>query len=73
MKHHFIFRLFNKIFLAFTFAILFAANVAAQNTRTFSGTVTTQQFELIPDVSIEIETSDGKITARTDAERIYVG
>lgn len=47
---------------------MFAVNVLAQNTRTFSGTVVTQQFELIPNVSIEIETSSGKINATTDAD-----
>ncbi|MBA3784301.1 MAG: TonB-dependent receptor plug domain-containing protein, partial [Acidobacteria bacterium] len=49
-------------------SLLFAVNVLAQNTRTFSGTVVTQQFELIPNVSIEIETSSGKINATTDAD-----
>ncbi len=49
-------------------SLLFGVNVLAQNTRTFSGTVVTQQFELIPNVSIEIETSSGKINATTDAE-----
>ena len=47
---------------------MFAVNVLAQNTRIFSGTVATQQFELIPNVSIEIETSSGKINATTDAD-----
>ncbi len=46
---------------------LFVINSFAQNTRTFSGTIVTPQFELIPNVSIEIETSGGKITAKTDA------
>jgi hypothetical protein len=49
-------------------SLLFGVNVLAQNTRTFSGTVVTQQFELIPNVSIEIETSSGKINATTDAD-----
>ncbi|CAN5654205.1 TonB-dependent receptor [soil metagenome] len=49
-------------------SLLFAVNVLAQNTRIFSGTVVTQQFELIPNVSIEIETSSGKINATTDAD-----
>ena len=52
-------------------AFLFVINDFAQNTRTFSGTVLTQQFELIPNVSIEIETSDGKIAATTDAEGAF--
>lgn len=36
--------------------------------RTFSGTVVNQQFELVPNVSIEVETSDGKLTTVTDGE-----
>ena len=59
--------LFAAVFV-FALGNIFSANVSAQNTRTFSGTVVTQQFELIPDVNIEIETSDGKITTKTDAE-----
>ena len=50
---------------------MFAVNILAQNTRTFSGTVLTQQFELIPNVSIEIETSSGKINATTDADGAF--
>ena len=57
--------------LAITFVVIFAANISAQNTRTFSGTVVTQQFELIPNVDIEIETSNGKITTKTDAEGAF--
>ena len=60
-------------FLTFLFVlgVIFTFDVQAQNTRTFSGTVTTQQFELIPGVSIEIETSDGKIAVTTDAEGAF--
>ncbi|MGI8639618.1 MAG: TonB-dependent receptor plug domain-containing protein [Pyrinomonadaceae bacterium] len=36
--------------------------------RTFSGTVVSQQFELVPNVSIEVETSGGKLHTTTDAE-----
>ncbi len=36
--------------------------------RTFSGTITTPRFELVPNVSIEIETADGKLQTTTDAE-----
>ncbi|MCY7345173.1 MAG: TonB-dependent receptor [Pyrinomonadaceae bacterium] len=60
-----------KIFFVAAFSLLFAFNVCAQNTRTFSGTVVTQQFELIPNVSIEIETSQSKIIATTDAEGMF--
>ena len=60
-----------RLFLVFAFGILLNAAVFAQNTRTFSGTVVTQQFELIPNVSIEIETSNGKVNATTDAEGAF--
>ncbi|MDQ3750130.1 MAG: TonB-dependent receptor plug domain-containing protein, partial [Acidobacteriota bacterium] len=52
-------------------SLLFTEDILAQNTRTFSGTVITQQFELIPNVSIEIQTSNGKISATTDAEGAF--
>ena len=55
----------------FAFVVLLNVNVYAQNTRTFSGTVITQQFELIPNVSIEIQTSNGKIDATTDNEGAF--
>ncbi|HEY0459759.1 MAG TPA: TonB-dependent receptor [Pyrinomonadaceae bacterium] len=48
--------------------LLFNSGGWAQTTRTFSGTVLTQQFELVPNASIEIQTSDGKINVMTDAE-----
>nr|MDQ3042751.1 Plug and carboxypeptidase regulatory-like domain-containing protein [Acidobacteriota bacterium] len=65
---------FNLRVLFQTFVVLLlvsALNIFAQNTRTFSGTVTTPQFELVPNVNIEIETSSGKITAATDAEGAF--
>lgn len=55
----------------FIFVLLSAVSISAQNNRTFSGTVVTQQFELIPNVEIEIETSNGKITTKTDAEGAF--
>ncbi len=68
MKNRFLPSFFNILFIL---GVAFTPNVQAQNTRTFSGTVTTQQFELIPDVSVEIETSEGKIAATTDAEGAF--
>ncbi len=38
------------------------------NTRKFSGSILTQQFELVPNVAIEVQTSDGKLTTTSDAE-----
>ncbi|MGI8788144.1 MAG: TonB-dependent receptor [Pyrinomonadaceae bacterium] len=67
MKNKLSLRRFYSIVSIFAFGVFFSSNIFAQNTRTFSGTIVTQQFELIPNVSIEIETSDGKITATTDA------
>ncbi|MGI9054908.1 MAG: TonB-dependent receptor [Pyrinomonadaceae bacterium] len=43
----------------------------AQNTRTFSGSIQTQQFELVPNVTVEIETSNGKLTTVSDAEGTF--
>ena len=55
--------------ILFLSGILFNSVVLAQTlNRTFSGTVVTQQFELVPNVSIEIQTSDGNIKTVTDAE-----
>jgi hypothetical protein len=48
--------------------LLFSFNVSAQNKRTFSGTVLTQMFELVPNVTIEANTSNGKLNAQTDAD-----
>jgi outer membrane receptor protein involved in Fe transport len=65
----------NKSF-AVRFAALWAVSLillcnfaaSAQNTRTFSGTVITQMFELVPDATFEVRTSDGVINIQTDAE-----
>ena len=58
----------------FLFITLFCINIHAQNiaaSRTFSGTIITQQFELVPNVTIEINTSDGKLTVISDAEGAF--
>lgn len=47
---------------------LFSFNAFAQNPRTFSGTVLTQMFEVVPNVTLEIQTSDKKLTVTTDGE-----
>ncbi len=71
MRNIFAAQFFFKLLLLAAFVTLLNAAVFAQNTRTFSGTVITQQFELIPNVSIEIETSEAKITATTDEEGAF--
>jgi outer membrane receptor protein involved in Fe transport len=48
--------------------LLLNFSLFAQNARTFSGTVTTQRFEFVPNVTLEIQTSNGKIDVQTDAE-----
>ena len=55
--------------IIFLTAVLFSVSAFAQtNDRTFSGTVVTQQFELVPNISIEVQTLDGKLQTATDAE-----
>jgi outer membrane receptor protein involved in Fe transport len=66
MKVKFAFR--NIGFIVLYLAFLFNINALAQNTRTFSGTILTQQFEFVPNVTIEVETSDGKLNVQTNAE-----
>lgn len=57
----------NKIFLLL-FLFLFSFSVFAQNTRTFSGTIVTPQFELVPNVTVEVQTVSGTLTTVSDAE-----
>lgn len=58
-----------SLILLSTIIVLFMSQISfAQNTRTFSGTILTQQFELVPNVTVEIETSSGKQTVVSDAE-----
>lgn len=54
-------------FFAIFLILQFNSGVSAQNTRTFSGTVLTQMFELVPNASVEVRTSNGKINIQTDA------
>lgn len=54
--------------------ILFNSNAFSQTSnanRTFSGTVVNQQFELVPNVSIEVQTADGNLTTVTDSEGYF--
>ena len=51
--------------------VLFSSAAFSQNLnadRIFSGTVINQRFELVPNVSVEVQTSDGKLTTVTDGE-----
>ncbi|MEO7659494.1 MAG: carboxypeptidase regulatory-like domain-containing protein, partial [Pyrinomonadaceae bacterium] len=56
----------NIILLILLFAV--ASQVNAQAQRTLSGTVVTPQFEFVPDVNVEVTTSNGKVNVVTDAE-----
>lgn len=59
----------STIFFVFLLIFPFSLSVSAQsNQRVFSGVVLTQQFELVPNVQIEIRTSEGKLQAVTDTE-----
>lgn len=64
----------SKIFLCLTlfssFAFAFGFSAAAQqNARLFSGTILTQQFEVVPNVTVEVRAGDNnKLTATSDAE-----
>jgi outer membrane receptor protein involved in Fe transport len=71
MRNLFLSRLCGLFVLTTAFIFLSNESVDAQNTRTFSGTILTQQFELVPNVSVEIETSSGKLTAMSDAEGAF--
>ncbi len=42
-----------------------------KETRTLSGAVLTQQFELVPNVSIEVETSGGKLNAVSNSKGAF--
>ena len=48
--------------------ILLSFNTFAQNTRTLSGTIVTTQFELVPSVTVEVQTTNGTLTTVSDAE-----
>ena len=71
MKYNFSLPSFRQLLLICVCTTVCSLSAFAQNTRTFTGTVVTQQFELIPNVSIEIAASDGKISATTDAEGAF--
>jgi outer membrane receptor protein involved in Fe transport len=49
-------------------SLVFVLNSSAQTNRTFSGTILTQMFEVVPNVTIEVQTFDGKLTTVSDGE-----
>ena len=55
------------------FALLILLNVQlyAQNTRTISGTIMTRQFELVPNVTIDVETSGGRLSTVSDGSGAF--
>ncbi|HVE60163.1 MAG TPA: TonB-dependent receptor [Pyrinomonadaceae bacterium] len=55
-------------FIVLFLIFLFNCNALAQSGRTFSGTVLTQMFEVVPNVTLEIQASDKKLTVTTDGE-----
>ncbi len=61
----------NKFLLILTATLLFSQIIFSQNTRLFSGTIVSQQFELVPNATIEVETSDGKLTTTTSGEGFF--
>ena len=62
---------FQLLILSGTLLNSFAAAQTVTGNRIFSGTVVTQQFELIPNVTVEVQTIDGKITTTTDANGAF--
>ena len=55
-------------FVGLTFGILFCVQAYSQTTRKMSGTIVTQQFEIVTGVSVEIQALREKFTAISDRE-----
>ncbi|MEJ7849147.1 MAG: TonB-dependent receptor [Pyrinomonadaceae bacterium] len=68
MKTRFVSRPVGLLTMCLALFVFLGFDAAAQNTRILSGTVVTPQFELVPNVTIEIETGGEKLTAVTDAD-----
>jgi len=66
MKIKFLVQLLILLTLFSTFSVF-----AQTSTRTFSGVVVTQRFELVPRVKIEVQTSDGNLSTTADAEGAF--
>lgn len=61
----------SKILISFLSILVFVAGISAQTSRVLSGVVVTPQFELVPYVSIEVVTANGKINTVTSAEGAF--
>lgn len=59
-----------RLFLLAAASMILAVHAAGQ-TRTFSGVVVTPQFELLPGVTVEAQTAQGRITAVTNREGAF--
>ena len=57
-----------SIKILFALLVLLSFNAFAQTTRTLSGTIVTAQFELVPNITVEVQTSNGILTAVSDGE-----
>lgn len=57
--------------LLFLLPLFCGLNAMGQNLRTLSGVVVTQQFELVPNITVEAETTSGKLATTTDAEGAF--
>ncbi len=71
MKIRFAFRFVGLLSIFLALFLFCGLDIAAQDTRILSGTVVTPQFELVPNITIEVETSGRKLTAVTDAEGAF--
>ncbi len=70
MKYRFVHPTFFA-FLAFVSLLFFAQRINAQTERVLSGVVVNQQFELVPGLTVEVDTRTGKMTAVTDGEGAF--
>lgn len=51
--------------------LVWAFDSFGQTARTLSGRIQTRQFELVPNVTVEVESSKGKLTTRSDSEGAF--
>ncbi len=74
IKNLFQFSRFSLRIILLTFFIFNCVAFAQNSSETckFSGSILTQRFELVPNVTIEVQTSDGKIQTISDAEGKFI-